>query len=636
MKGNDRSEERALNAFINKKQEALITAERSFSSLYSLMFSEKDRIFFEESDGYRIKKTTYGQSKENAEQRAFSLKKALKEAPHGSVVGLFLNNGKEWVETFWAVLICGFKPLLLNMRLDDDTLEKALLDTKAAAVISEGKVFKERTLTLEDLALTGETYLSKDFGEEVLFMTSGTSDHVKICAYSEKELFSVLDNSFDIIKANKLIKKHYHGELKLLTFLPFYHIFGFVAVYFWFAYFARTFVALRDFAPDTIIDTIRRHKVTHLFAVPLFWQKVYDAAVKGIRQRGDKTYAKFQKGLKISKALGNSAMGKAFSRRAFKEIRENVFGESISFMISGGSIIQPHVLEFFNAIGYRLVNGYGMTEIGITSVELSDDRKVIDSCAIGKPFRTVEYKVEGGELYVKGSSRAKYTIEDGKVIPMPEWFRTGDLFTYADGNYRITGREDDLIVSVTGENLNPNLIENKFNIPRVKEVCLIGGKGLLPTLLIYVGKYLSSENFKELQALVSARIAELHLTSQIGKVAFTTTPLVKGDEIKLNRRRIAAAYGSGEFQLLEAGSDAADGEHDEIENKIREFFALSLNKEVDEVGFDTDFFLDEGGTSLDYMAMISQLSHEFGVDIPDLDGALTTVVSIGDYIKRNL
>ena len=49
-----------------------------------------------------------------------------------------------------------------------------------------------------------------------------------------------------------------------------------------------------------------------------------------IRKRGKETYEKFQKGRKI---------GRFIPKIAFKEIRENLFGESICFMISGGSFI---------------------------------------------------------------------------------------------------------------------------------------------------------------------------------------------------------------------------------------------------------------------------------------------------------
>ena len=75
-------------------------------------------------------------------------------------------------------------------------------------------------------------------------------------------------------------------------------------------------------------------------------------------------------------------------------------------MISGGSTINLKTLEFFNAIGYHLANGYGMTEIGITSVELSDKKKLLNSGSVGLPFKGVEYRIEDGRLLVRGDCLA--------------------------------------------------------------------------------------------------------------------------------------------------------------------------------------------------------------------------------------
>ena len=205
-----------------------------------------------------------------------------------------------------------------------------------------------------------------------------------------------------------MVKRHYESRMKLLAFLPFYHVFGLIAVYIWFAFFSRTFVHLPDMAPDTIIGTIKRHKVTHIFAVPLFWEKVRSEALKTIKGMGDDTFTKFEHAMGIASSLPGPA-SRLFSRMAFREVREKLFGESIVFMIAGGSAISPDVLGFFNGIGYRLANGYGMTEVGITSLELSADRKYLDAGYVGAPMAHAEYMIDGnGELLVRGEVISKY------------------------------------------------------------------------------------------------------------------------------------------------------------------------------------------------------------------------------------
>ena len=242
--------------------------------------------------------------------------------------------------------------MLLNTRIDKNTLEDVIQRAEAKAVVSDNEVFSVPTYSSDEIVCAETENDSVEFGEEILLMTSGTSNAVKICVYDASAIINQILNAEQIVKTSRLIKKHYEGELKLLTFLPFYHIFGLTAMYMWFAFYARTFVALKDMSSQCILNTIRRHKVTHIFAVPLFWNTVFEQAIKKVKERGEATYLKLQKGLKISTKLsGIPFLARFFRKKAFQEVRDKLFGESICFMITGGGCISEEVLTFFNGIG---------------------------------------------------------------------------------------------------------------------------------------------------------------------------------------------------------------------------------------------------------------------------------------------
>ena len=79
-------------------------------------------------------------------------------------------------------------------------------------------------------------------------------------------------------------------------------------------------------------------------------------------------------------------------------------------------MLEIKTLKFFNSIGYTLANGYGMTELGITSVELSKKISKRLEASIGRPVRTAEYKIgENGQLCVMGESVCKKMIIDGQL-----------------------------------------------------------------------------------------------------------------------------------------------------------------------------------------------------------------------------
>lgn len=606
---------RTINGFVKGKIKTLNGLEANMASLYGLMFSQADNVLFEESVGYKIKKTTYGEALSSIEAIALALRERLKEAPHNALVALYMDNGHLWIEAFWAILRAGFCPLLLNMRLPLEILEETLRENNAVLVISDGASFQNApSISLEELGKGQGKLVDVEMGELIHLMSSGTSQEVKVVSYDAKSLLSQLKNSYRIMRKSRLIKKHYRGELKLLAFLPFYHIFGLIAVYFWFGFFGRTFVKLNDFSPDTILTTIRRHKVTHIFAVPLLWETVYQKALTTIKSRGAKTYGKYLKGRKLTKI---PLLGALVRKYGFRQIRDNLFGESISFMISGGGTVSKEALSFFNDIGYHLANGYGTSEIGIASVELSRKGKIRNKGSVGKPFASLSYKIdEECNLLVKGDSVAKYIRKNNETLPLEGYFNTHDMAKIDQGGrYYVLGREDELIVLPNGEKLNPNVYEPLLNLEGTHG-CVLLDLGEGKTALVYsLLPYLSGAKTKLIEEEAKTRLKELNLEGKVGTIAFTNEPLIKGNEFKLNRGRLKKDYLSSNLKLVSLEEKDDVGYIDALEGRVCALFAEALGKKAGEVNANSDFFLNLGGSSLEYYALLSLLENEFGVSI---------------------
>ncbi|MBR5428263.1 MAG: AMP-binding protein [Clostridia bacterium] len=626
---------RSIDDFVRSKLDAFQTGGLTFRTLFTLMFRESDNVLWEKSEGYRIRKTTYGEARTHILSRAAALKTALGDLPHNAVVGLYLDNSLDWIELFWAILAAGFRPLLMNLRLPAPLLLNAMRVADCRAVIAENGAFDCPVLRPGHISPDGDPIGTGPFGTELFVMSSGTTENVKVCAYSAEEFYYQIRDSYGIICEQPQIKKHYEGNLKLLTFLPFYHVFGLIAMYIWFSFFSRTFVQLNDLSPSTIVNTIRRHKVTHVFAVPLFWEKVSEQAKKGIADRGEKTAAKFDRALALWEKLPRP-LASAFSKLAFREVRENLFGDSILYMITGGSFLDPAVQLFFNGIGYPLANGYGMTEIGITSVELSDKQKYLRAGSVGKPMQNAEYRIdEKGELLVRGKVTAKYVLSADGLHPRGEWFQTHDLAECVDGHYRILGRADDLIVGPNGENLNPNVIEPLLKTDGA-EVCLIPATdngAPAAVLLLAVNRMTTEENLQRIRAALNERIERANLSSSISRVAAVEGPLMGPDEFKLNRLRLRRDYASGALRPFSVSKAQEAEASDALLLRVRAIVAAAVNRSPDDVAPDADFFLDLGGTSLDYFAMLTKLRDEFDAAFPLEETGLKTARAIADYIR---
>ena len=442
----------------------------------------------------------------------------------------------------------------MNTRLSDAILEDILSDYSVKCVISDGKIFSVPTKTKDEVTVEShKDYERVPFGKEVIFMSSGTTNNVKLCAYTSENFFYQILDSGKIIRQCPKIKEHYEGELKHLVLLPFCHVFGFIAVYLWFGFFSRTFVFPKDLNPDTIQRTVKKHKVTHIFAVPMVWDAVYKAAIAKIKDKGETTYKRFSK---VSAYVNrHGKLGDTVARRLLGEVRDGLFGDSITCMITGGGHIKAETISFFNGIGYHPTNGYGMTEIGIASVELSESTKYLNSGSAGKPFGSISFRVnENGLLEVQSKSIANEIKVKDKIYTYTEkdFFPTGDGAKIKNKRLYILGRGDDLIVSSSGENVSPSAIEDGISIPDVS-VCMLGvdkGGKIVSTLLVQINKYFSKKKIASIKSQLFEIIKERGYGSLIEEIYFTNEPLMLESEFKLNRNSIRKRIASGDIQLI--------------------------------------------------------------------------------------
>lgn len=169
-------------------------------------------------------------------------------------------------------------------------------------------------------------------------------------------------------------------------------------------------------------------------------------------------------------------LGKAL---VFKKILEK-FGGKIDVAVSGGGALQKDVDDFYRAIGFNLLEGYGLTEVApVISFRLPSEPR--PGC-VGAIFPTIDLKVcreengvivdsaplgpgKKGMILVKSDQIMKgyYKRPDltEKIIDKDGYLNTGDIgIETFDHEIKITGRAKDTIVLSGGENIEPAVIES--------------------------------------------------------------------------------------------------------------------------------------------------------------------------------
>ncbi len=627
-----------LKKIIQNNADLLEKSSKDLAAIYQIMFSN-DSLLCEGHDGFRTYRFTYQQMSRRIEAAAGALYQRIGA---GSYVALEMENCSEWIVGFWAILRSGNKPYLVNMRYPK-SLSNGIM---ARLGIQYSLCLKESDLNAQGIAVAelekqGGVAPEGIFADEIAFSSSATSMNEVICFYSGKQIAAQILNFKGIIRKDPRIAKHYKGELKQLAFLPFYHVFGLFAVYFWFTFFGRTLVFLKDYSADTILKTCRRHQVTHIFAVPMLWHTIEQQVNAKVRQDPRKQ-AKLQKGLKIATSLQNISpdFGAWVAKRLLGEVTNQLFGKSVMFCISGGSYLRPSAMELINGLGYGMHNGYGMSEIGITSVELRHKPKERNQNSIGQPFTAVEYKLdEKGGLWVRGETLCTRKLVNGQEKIFDGWFETGDNMECRDGNYFILGRQGDMVIGESGENINPDTVEQAFVIDGAKMLCVLGVEDVL-TMVVQVGPYVSQQTITELRNQIYAINDTLPSTMAVRQFYITRDELAPPTAVKVSRSQLLKKIADGQVRLTNL-SDAVEQTGEAFASALLEdvtaIIARELDLEPEKVGVDSHIFHDLGGSSIQYFSIITALSEKFGVtDYNKDDKFCYTPREICEYLERYL
>ena len=643
-----------LKKYINIKNNCLLHSNFTFDNLFNIIHNQGDHVFCEFINKFRTFKFSYNDMKNYCFNMASFLNNKIKDEKH-SFVGIYMENSINWVASFWGLLMLGYKPVLLNCKLPLKITLEIVEQLNVKSIICSSSIFDDHAeyniIKLESGLMPSKDILSLDkfeditWGDEIALSTTATTQNHKICIYSGKDITYQALNTKDIVAKNPMIKGCYKGQLKLLCFLPFYHVFGLVANYLWFAIFGRTFVFLNNYSSDTILKTIKYHEVTHIFAVPLFWNTIVKEIKKSVSLLPEEKQRKFNKGLALSHKIQNlfPNLGIKIARKLFKEVTDQTLGNSIKFMISGGGSISAESLYILNGVGYPLFNGYGSTEAGITSVELSKKEKQRLTGSIGKPFKTINYKIENDELFIKGSSMCSYIISKDKTkqqINKDEWFKSNDLAAVdKNGHYHIHGRLDDVVVSSTGEKISPDIIEKELLLTTVNNFCITDYKDEL-SLIFEISPYANSYKIKKIYDEIKNSLIILNNKGfVISKVYFTTNSMVPPNAIKVSRKTLKSKIENGDVLLnpfdklinMQQENTSID---DEIKNIVIEQFALVLDKKVEEIDCTKHFIFELGGTSLDYCTLLIKLKAEFDIDFNFEQESCSTVEDFCSFIAK--
>ena len=249
------------------------------------------------------------------------------------------------------------------------------------------------------------------------------------------------------------------------------------------------------------------------------------------------------------------------------------FGGRMKALVSGGAPLNPDIGTFFDAMGLRLLQGYGQTESGPV-ISCNRPKAGLKMDTVGPPLAGVAVKIaDDGEILVQGElvMRGYWRNEAQTAAALQDgWLHTGDIGHLDQaGRIVITDRKKDMIVNDKGDNVSPQRIEGMLTLqPEIAQAMVVGDKRPYIVALIVPDADWALEwaranderfNFSALQDLPAFRSAiraaidrvnqDLSVIEKVRQFAFADEAFgIENEEmtpsLKIRRHKLKERYGA--------------------------------------------------------------------------------------------
>ncbi len=495
----------------------------------------------------------------------------------GGNIAILSGNRYEWCLSYLAVVNGTGVVVPLDKELPEHELHSLLERSDACTVLCSGDYVdtlaqsqltlphlkqiisfdleksENGVLSFSELLQTGKTLVDRKKstflqtpldreGMNMLIFTSGTTDQSKGVMLSHKNIVS------DIMAVSQLLYAD-NNDL-IMSILPLHHTYECTAGFLTMVYLGVTICFCEGLRH--INKNLQEYKPTMMMSVPLILENVYSKVIK--KAQKENRYGAVKFGIFVAGILMKLKID--IRRQIFNEVLDNL-GGNLRMIISGAAALNPKAAKALRAMGFNIMQGYGLTECSpIVAVNRLDYFR--DESA-GLPVSGIEVAIENpgsdgiGEIKVKGpiTMLGYYkNPEATKAVLRDGWLYTGDN-GYIDkkGFLHISGRQKNVIVTKNGKNIFPEDVELYLNKSEyIKESLVYGVDGdeedtivcakIVPNMEVIVEKYGQVPVPDELYKLIKQEVLKVnkklssykkikHFEIREGEFEKTTTKKIK-------------------------------------------------------------------------------------------------------------
>jgi long-chain acyl-CoA synthetase len=329
----------------------------------------------------RVDAFTYRQLHDMAVARASWLA-ALGIEP-GDRVAILAHNDAHWCAAYLGILYLGAIVVPLDTNYSADQVRTIVEDsgTKLVLVSDKLRSTTEALQTqlanlhheLEDVKSAAPPHAVTSDAPAVILYTSGTTSDPKGVVLSHANLLAERDAAFAVVNVSE--------RDAVLGVLPLFHSLAQLAnLLLPFAVGARV-VYLETLNSADLLRALSERKITIFACVPQFFYLIHQRVTQQVQKSGIVTRAMFALLLGLNFRLRRIGINPG---RVFFGKVHDVMGRDMRFFVTGGSKFDPAIGRDLYALGFTILQAYGLTETSAAATISTADEAHIDT--VGRPF----------------------------------------------------------------------------------------------------------------------------------------------------------------------------------------------------------------------------------------------------------
>lgn len=560
----------------------------------------------------------------------------------GDRIAIISENRPEWCAAYMAILMCGGIAVPIDMQLGSEEIKNLLMDSEAKIVFYSSKTEANVLKAIEKSRIKAINLDASNFvlalGYKLPSISSQPDDIASIIYTSgttgtPKGVMLMHDNFCS--DAEAVIKSGLisHSD-NILSILPLHHAYPFMCTFLVPIFLGASVTFAPGLKASDIISTTKDKNITIVVAVPRLLEMIRNGIVSKIKEKKAifwilsvliKTIGTIRKWTDIN-------IGKAI----FKPVHKNF--PSLRFFASGGAKLEPSIMIDLEAMGFTIIEGYGLSET--SPIITFNPLKKRKPGSAGRPLPDVQIKINSnGEIMVKGNMVMKGYYKNPKAtseIIKDGWFYTGDTgYIDSEGYLFITGRKKEVIVLSSGKNIYPEDVEKLYgHIPLIKEICVVGIEDSLHAVIVpdfeYAKKALIGNIYETLKWNISEISMKLPEYMRIKGFTLHSEPLPRTPLGKI-KRFMVNELAKARPEAIKAKEDDKGLIEDYVGKKVVEGIK-SLMKEEVFIRASDNLELDLGFDSLKRIEFISSIESIFSISLPDT--FVSEIQTVGDVVLR--